>query len=358
MNDDCLKITCYFGERTRGRRGFVADELLDIYERERVAASIVVRGAEGFGLKHHLRSDISLSLSEDLPTVAVAVDTRARIERVLTEVSSIDGIGLVTLERARMITGALRPVRLPEHVHEATKLTIYLGRRDRIGRVPAPVAICDLLRSRGVGGAIVLLGVDGTVQGVRRRARFFGRNAEVPTMVIAIGTGEAISEVLPDLGHLVRDPLITLERVRICKRDGRLLEPPHALPGTDEHGMAMWQRLSVFASDAARFDGQPVHRAIIRRLRETGASGVTGVRGTWGYYGDHSPHGDRPLRVVRHTPTLTVAIDTPDRVAEAFAVIDDITRDSGLVTAEMVPALRARSEGDERGGLGLARHRF
>jgi PII-like signaling protein len=176
-------------------------------------------------------------------------------------------------------------------------------------------------------------------------------------MVIAIGAGEAMSEVLPDLGHLVRDPLITLERVRICKRDGRLFEPPHALPGTDEHGMAMWQKLSVFASDAARFDGQPIHRAIIRRLRETGASGVTGVRGTWGYYGDHSPHGDRPLRVVRHTP-LTVAIDTPDRVAESFAVIDDITRDSGLVTAEMVPALRARSEGDERGGFGLARHRF
>jgi PII-like signaling protein len=358
VNDDCLKLTCYFGERTRGRRGFVADELLDVYERQRVAASIVLRGAEGFGLKHHLRSDLSLSLSEDLPAVAVAVDTRARIERVLADVGDIDGVGLVTLERARMITGELKPVRLPEQLHEATKLTIYLGRRERVDRTSLPVAVCDLLRSRGVSGAIVLPGVDGTIRGVRRRASFFGRNAEVPTMVVAIGTGEAVSAVLPDLGQLLRDPLVTLERVRICKRDGRLLEPPHPLPGTDEHGMAMWQKLSILASDAARYGGQPIHRAITQRLRATGASGVTCLRGTWGYSGEHSPHGDRVLRVARHTPTLTVAIDTPERIAGAFAVIDEITGDAGLVTAEMVPALRARAEGDERGGFGLARHGF
>jgi PII-like signaling protein len=358
VNDDCLKLTCYFGERSRSRRGFVADELLDVYERQRVAASIMLRGAEGFGLKHHLRSDISLSLSEDLPAVAVAVDTRVRIERVLADVSGIDGIGLVTLERARMITGELRPVRLPEQLHEATKLTIYLGRGERAGRVPLPVAVTDLLRTRGVAGAIVLLGVDGTIQGVRRRASFFGRNAEVPTMVVAIGTGEAVSNVLPDLGRMLRDPLVTVERVRICKRDGGLVERPHALPGTDEHGMAMWQKLSIFASDAARYDGQPIHRAITQRLRATGASGVTSLRGTRGYFGEHDPHGDRLLRVARHAPTLTVAIDTPQRTAEAFAVIDEITAGAGLVTAEMVPALRARSPDDERGGFGLARHHF
>jgi PII-like signaling protein len=358
VNDDCLKLTCYFGERTRGRHGFVADELLDVYAKQRVAASIMLRGAEGFGLKHHLRSDLSLSLSEDLPAVAVAVDTRVRIEQVLADVSGIDGIGLVTLERARMVTGELRPVRLPEQLHEATKLTVYLGRRERVGRAPVAVAVCDLLRSRGVAGAIVLLGVDGTVQGVRRRASFFGRNAEVPTMVVAVGTGEAVSAVLPDLGQMLREPLVTLERVRICKRDGDLVEQPQALPGTDEHGLAMWQKLSIFASDAARYDGQPIHRAITGRLRATGASGVTSLRGTWGYFGDHAPHGDRLLRVGRHAPTLTVAIDTPERIAEAFAVITEITGHAGLVTAEMVPALRARSEGDERGGLGLARHQF
>jgi PII-like signaling protein len=35
----------------------------------------MLRGAEAFGLKHHLRTDRVLTLSEDLPLVSVAVDT-------------------------------------------------------------------------------------------------------------------------------------------------------------------------------------------------------------------------------------------------------------------------------------------
>lgn len=358
MNEDCLKLTCYFGERKRGSRGFVADELLDIYGRNEIAASIMLRGVEGFGLKHHLRSDRSLSLSEDLPAVTVAVDTRSRIESVLDEVQQLRGLGLVTLERARLIRGEIRVSKLPEELHEATKLTIYLGRRQRTYRVPSYVAACDLLQRRGVSGATVLLGVDGTLQGRRQRAEFFGRNTEVPTMVIAVGTGDTIARVLPELGGLVEDPLISVERVRLCKRDGALLERPHELPGTDEHGMAIWQKVSIFASEAAHVDGQPIHRAVTRRLRATGASGVTTVRGIWGYHGAHAPHGDRPLRVVRHVPTLTVAIDSPHRISEIFPAIDEATRDRGLVTVEMVPALRAADAEEDKGGFSLARHRF
>ena len=49
----------------------------------------------------------------------------------------------------------------------------------------------------------------------------------------------------------------------------------------------------VYTSEAARHDGQPIHRAIVRRLREAGLSGATTVRGIWGFHGDHAPHGDR-----------------------------------------------------------------
>ena len=46
-----------------------------------------MRGVEGFGAKQHLRTDRLLTLSEDLPLVSVAVDTRARIEAALAEVT-------------------------------------------------------------------------------------------------------------------------------------------------------------------------------------------------------------------------------------------------------------------------------
>jgi PII-like signaling protein len=358
MDEDCLKLTTYFGERQRTDDAFVADALLDIYGRREVATSILLRGALGFGLKHHIRTDRLLTLSEDLPVVSVAVDTRERIDALLQEVLALKRHGLVTLERARMLTDEIRPVALPEELHEATKLTLYVGRQERVYGMPAFAAVCDLLYRRGIAGATVFLGVDGTVHGRRARARFFGRNAEVPMMIIAVGSGERIGQVLPELGGLLRNPLLTLERVRVCKRDGELLERPQELPAVDQHGMAMWQKLMVYASEQAKVDGQPAYQALVRRLREAGASGATALRGIWGFHGDHEPHGDRFFSLRRHVPVMTLLVDTPQRIAALFDVVDEVTREAGLVTSEMVPAMTAIAEDERRGGLELARHRF
>ena len=322
------KLTTYFGERQRSGGAFVADALLELYGRHEIAASILLRGTEGFGLKHHLRTDRSLSLSEDLPLVAVAVDTRPRIEAVLDPALTLNRTGLVTVEGARLLDDTAGPG--PD---EATKLTVYLGRQERVYRVPAFVAVCDLLHRRGVDGATALLGVDGTAHGRRQRAAFFSRNAEVPMMIIAVGAGEQISRVLPELGALLRRPLLTLERVRVCKRDGQSL----ALPGGDRP--AQWQKLMVYTSEAVRHQGQPVHRAIVRRLRSAGLSGATTLRGIWGFHGDHAPHGDRLLQLGRHVPVVTIVIDTPERIAGAYSVIDELTSERGLVTCETISCL-------------------
>jgi PII-like signaling protein len=337
MTGDCLKLTSYFGERQRTGNGFIADALLGLYGQHEIAASILLRGTEGFGLKQHQRTDRSLTLSEDLPLVTVAVDTRPRIEAILGDAVRLTGSGLVTLERARMLTDDISAADL----RESTKLTIYLGRQERVYRVPAFVAVCDLLHRRGIAGATVLLGVDGTAHGQRQRAAFFSRNAETPMMVISVGSGEQISRVLPELGALLRRPLLTLERVIICKRDGEHLGTPAALPGTDQTGMPVWHKLMVYTSEAALSEGQPIHRAIVRRLREAGVSGATTLRGVWGFHGDHPPHGDRLLQVGRRVPVVTVVVDTPERIATAFSVIDELTVQRGIVTSETVPAIRA-----------------
>jgi len=356
VTDDCLKLTSYFGERHRSEGAFTADALIELYGRHEIAASILLRGTEGFGLKHHLRTDRSLTLSEDLPLIAIAVDTRSRIEAVLPQTVELNRTGLVTVERARLLTDVTAPTWSPEDLPEATKLTVYLGRQERAGRVPAFVAVCDLLHRRGLDGATALLGVDGTAHGRRERAAFFSRNAEVPMMVIAVGAGDRIRAILPELGPLLQRPLLTLERVRICKRDGRLLATPAALPGADDRGMALWHKLMVYTSEAVQHQGEPIHRAIVRRLRSAGLSGATTQRGIWGFHGDHAPHGDRLLQLGRHVPAVTIVIDTPDRMAAAFSVIDELTSERGLVTSEIVPAMRSSADRRQRGGTRLATH--
>jgi PII-like signaling protein len=358
VNQDCLKLTTYFGERDRVGKRLLADELLDLYGGHRLQASILLRGTEGFGRLHHLHTDRLLSLSEDLPAVSVAVDSRERIESLLGAVLERTQKGLVTLERARLLSGDAGTVSLPGELDEATKLTLYVGRQERVGGRPAFEAACDLLHRREVAGATVLLGVDGTRLGRRERAAFFSRNAEVPLMIIAVGSGERIATVLPELGQMLHQPVMTLERLRVCKRDGELLARPHELPGTDEHGLALWQKLMVYASEAANVGGLALHLAIIRALRRSDAAGATTVRGFWGFHGARPPHGDRLLQLRRHVPTVTIVVDTPERIARSFDIIDSLTREHGLVTSEMVPGMRALSEHERRGGLRLARHDY
>lgn len=358
MNEDCLKLTTYFGERDRTANGLLGEELLDIYGVHGVQTSVLLRGAEGFGRLHHLHTDRLLTLSEDLPVVSVAVDRHELIESLLEPILQIKRRGLITLERARLLSGTIGPVELPEQLQEATKLTVYVGRRERVGGRPVFAAICQLLHERGLAGATVLLGVDGTSHGRRARARFFARNADVPMLILAVGAGERIAQILPEVGALLRDPLLTLERVRVCKRDGQLLATPHTLPATDTRGLGLWQKLMVFSSQGSTHAGRPLNLELIRRLRQSDAAGATNLRGIWGFHGEHAPHGDRFLQIRRHVPVVTVVIDTPERIARSFQIIDELTGEHGLVTSEMVPAMSAMSEAERWGGLRLADHRF
>lgn len=351
MTEDALKLTTYFGERHRVGGRFVADALLDLYGEAGVATSILLRGVEGFGLRHHLRTDHSLSLSEDLPAVAVAVDRRDRIEALVDRTADLVRPGLVTLERARLYRpGTAGP---PGTADGDTKLTVYFGRRERVDGVPAFVAVCELLRRHGIGGATALLGVDGTVRGERERARFFARNHDVPMMVIAVGSTGQVVGAVPALRDLLTDPLLTLERIDVCSRDGVRLRRPSAVVEPDATGLVMWQKLMVYASEVARHDGVPIHRALVRGLRANGVSGATTLRGVWGFHGDHAPHGDRLLQLGRRAPTVTIVIDLPERIAAAYDLVEKLTAERGLVTSELVPALRSTAPGRARGGLRL-----
>ncbi|GFG50189.1 hypothetical protein CQY20_31400 [Mycolicibacterium agri] len=348
---DYLKLTSYFGERARHGDRFLSDALLDLYAENELATSVVLRGIASFGPQHVLRTDRSLSMSEDPPVAVVAVDTADKMAGLADQICAMVPRGLVTLERANFGGAASMP--------ETAKLTIYVGRQDRADGQPAYRAVTAALHRHGFAGATVFLGVDGTARGQRKRARFFSRNVGVPVMIIAVGTGQQVLNVVPELESLLSEPLFTVERVQLCKRHGELLTPPAALPATDDRGRALWQKLMVYTSEAALHDGMPIHRAIVSRLRETrAASGATVLRGIWGFDGAPEPHGDKWIQVARRVPVTTVVVDAPNRIAASFAIIDEATRREGLVTSELVPALMSIDGAERRGGTALAHYDY
>jgi PII-like signaling protein len=337
VNEDGLKLTAYLGERDRAGERHLADALVDVFAAHELRTSVLLRGTSGFGAKHRLSTDRLLTLSEDLPVAAVAVDTRPRVLAAFEDVQRLGGAGLLTLERARLLTAPLDGPERPAPPDEA-KLTLYVGRRQRAEGRPAGEAIVAELHRHGVAGATVLLGVDGTAHGDRRRARLTGRNADVPLMIISVGEPERLAAALPALARMLPEPLATWERVRVCKRDGDRLGDPRHVPEADPSGLPLRQKLMVYASEQSRHAGRPLHAELVRRLRAAGAAGATTLRGTWGYHGDHAPHGDVLWQLRRRVPVVTILVDTPAAVERLYPVVDEVTDRTGLVTSEMVPS--------------------
>ena len=365
MNEPCLKLTAYFGERQPAvsdgvRPGFLADAMLNLFGGNDVATSVMLRGIASFGPRHVLRTDESLSLSENPPVVVAAVDVESKITGLVDEVIAMTARGLVTLERARLANGGVDLAALGDSYEgNGVKLTVYVGRQERAAGMPAYRTVCELLYRRGFAGAAVFLGVDGTAHGDRYRARFFSRNVNVPLMIISIGTAAQVSAAVAELTAALPNPLVTVERVRICKRDGELFTRPQRLPTTDDHGRSLWQKLMVHTSEATGHGGLPIHRALVRRLLESGmARGATVLRGIWGFHGEHKPHGDKLFQLARRVPVVTIIIDRPEWIVRSFDIVNELTAGHGLVTSEMVPAVVSIDGLRHCGGTRLARYDY
>jgi PII-like signaling protein len=333
------KLTVYFSERTRTGEGFLADALLELYGRHRIHTSVLLRGADGFGVHHRLHTDRLLSASENLPAVSIAVDTRERIDAALPDVQALaSGAGLITLEHALLLTDAdLERIAPPAEPASALKLTLYGGRRTRVDGQAGYVAAVDRLAADGASGASVLLAVDGTLHGERRRARFFARNADVPLMVIAVGNPDRVAAALPELAGMLDTPVATVERVQVCRAAGQRVSEPATVASHDRGGGPIRQKLTVHVEEGARHAGHPVHSALLQGLRRAGLAGVTTLRGVRGFYAEREPFADRALSLRRRVPLLLVAIDSPERIQSHWSLVDELTREHGLVTSEVVP---------------------
>ena len=369
MSAQALKLCAYVGERDQGAHALVTDELLALFERERVRTSVMLRGIEGFGLAHSIHTERLLTLSEDLPVVALAIDESARVEALLPDVRACCPRGLITLERARFggfSDGAYAPwedraaaITGERPSSAAVKLSIFLERGARVEGQAAHVAAVEALHRNGAWGASVLLGLDGTLAGERRRARVFARNRGVPLMVMAVAPPGAAAVAAPQLERVAGEHgALVLERVQVCKRDGVLIGRPQPAPAQDAVGRAYWQKLAIYSNESTQHGGEPLHAALVRRLRAAGAAGATSLRGQFGFHGEHAPYGERLLALERHAPVLTVTIDTPQKIDALFEVVDELTARTGLVTSEIVPAMRAAAGTSERGGLRLAQPRL
>jgi PII-like signaling protein len=247
VSAELLQLRVYLGERDRvgdGERPLDA-AVMEACVRPGVRAAALLRGVTGFGAKHGMRTDRLLTLSEDAPLVAIAVGEPEMVEGLAAEVRGMGREGLVVLEPVRAVggrdggsggtsttgtattsaAGVAVPVAHCEGAEEGSagdvvKATIW---GPRSGARSPHLGTVEALHRCGAEAATVLLGVDGVLDGERRRARFIGANRGVPAVTVAVGERAKIGAALGELGgaHLITvEPVVTFRRIETESHHG------------------------------------------------------------------------------------------------------------------------------------------
>jgi len=97
-------LRIFIGENDRWHGKSLYEAIVVRARQEGLAGATVLRGLMGYGAKSRIHTAKVLRLSEDLPIVVEIVDRSDRIDKFLPLLDEMVVDGLVTLERAQVIT--------------------------------------------------------------------------------------------------------------------------------------------------------------------------------------------------------------------------------------------------------------
>ena len=104
LTGERMLMRIHIGERDKYQGRPLYEAIVTLLRERHYAGATVFRAIMGFGATARLHTDKILRLSMDLPIVVECVDTEENIEDILPELDKMIGGGLITLERARVIT--------------------------------------------------------------------------------------------------------------------------------------------------------------------------------------------------------------------------------------------------------------
>jgi PII-like signaling protein len=120
---------------------------------------------------------------------------------------------------------------------------------------------------------------------------------------------------------------------------GQLLTPLSTIPKlqerptmrTNENGVL----LRVFIGESDRFDGKPLHEAIIERVRGLGLAGATVLRGSEGFGANSVVHKARLLEMSTDLPIVIEIVDTEEKIKLLLPHLETMVQE-GMITMEYV----------------------
>jgi PII-like signaling protein len=99
--------------------------------------------------------------------------------------------------------------------------------------------------------------------------------------------------------------------------------------------------LRIFIGESDRYQGQPLHEAIVRKARERHLAGATVLRGAMGFGKSSRLHAAKILRLSVDLPLVIEIVDAEEKIAAFLPELEPMIG-GGLVTLEKVRVVHYR----------------
>ena len=216
----------------------------------------------------------------------------------------------------------------------AKKVTIYVNEDTQYHLGPLYEAILTFLMSKGVAGATATRAMAGFgPHQVMHTTKIEVLTEHLPIRIEFVETSEKVEALLPTLYDMVTDGLIEVQDTTIVKSVMKEKAGEPHRPHERKQGKAKLMRIYMGESD--RWNDEPLHDAIVKRLRMMEVSGATVYRGILGYGAKGHTHKESFLHISRDLPVMIALIDTDEKIREAMEVVESMMEDGLIVTSDV-----------------------
>ncbi len=216
----------------------------------------------------------------------------------------------------------------------AKKVTIYVNEDTQHHAAPLYEAVLEFLMHKGVAGATASRAMAGFgSHHVLHTPKIEVLAEHLPIRIEFVETAAKVDELLPTLYDMVTDGLIEVQDTTVFKigAKGKAPEPRHS--HEEQRGRAKLMR--IYLGEADRWNGEPLHDAIVKKLRMMEIAGATVYRGILGYGAKGRTHKERFLHRSRDCPIMISVVDTPEKVAAAREAVAGMLEDGLIVTSDV-----------------------
>ncbi len=222
----------------------------------------------------------------------------------------------------------------------AKKLVIYVNVKHHRHGVPLYESIVHFLQKHGVAGATVTKAVAGYgASGRMHESHVFRITDDVPMRVEAVDTERKINGLLPFLYEMVDKGLIEVQDTEVVRYTTHKsqAEEAHAMKHQKLEGSAKLLRIYIGEDD--RWEDEPLHEAIVKKLRMMDIAGATVYRGLLGLGAQLRVHRSGFLGLSKDLPIMLSVIDAEEKIRGVLPVLDEMV-DEGLIALSDVEIIK------------------